>query len=574
MAYIINTTNGTILTTLIDGSLDTDTTSISLIGRSYQGFGESVNENFVKILENFANTSPPPNPLPGQLWWDTSESRIKVYDGANQDWRAGGGPIVSPSEPDFKVVGDTWIDTTNEQLKFFISNDEGEVVPYLAGPGYSATQGQTGFITKDAVDISGQRKTYSAIYVGNTLIGVMTAEQITPRTNISANLPSVWEPGITFVTGQEPPKIRGTATNSEAIAGTSSLNFMRTDINDETLGTIRIKNDSGLSIGNAQPYLQIRVDSNRDTIFDNNRTLSGMKFDVKTTGAVTETALSINAANKTVSIFKQEGGATLDVNGDTVVRGDLTVEGTTTSLSSTELVVADKNIVLADSSVPTDLLANGGGITLKGSTDHTIIWSNDEVNGDYWTFSDSIDIASGKDIRVNNVPLLDETRLHDSVTRATGITRLGNLQDLTIQNGPVFNGSTITNVQDLTFDIIGKIVLQDSVQAQDVKIQGVLTENSDPDSAVTSKAYVDDAVQSAEVSISFDITNYDINAEYNDVIVTGWLEQVAPAIQRKQNTIARVHCISYISGVVTRTVKIFRAIDELWVFQNNEAVNT
>jgi hypothetical protein len=105
-------------------------------------------------------------------------------------------------------------------------------------------------------------------------------------------------------------------------------------------------------------------------------------------------------------------------------------------------------------------------------------------------------------------------------------------------------------------------------------MQGVLTENSDPDSAVASKIYVDGAVQSAEVSISFDITNYDINAEYNDVIVTGWLEQVAPAIQRKEGTTARVHCISYISGVVNRTVKIFKAESELWAFKFNEAVNT
>ena len=76
MAYQINKTSGALLVNLADGQIDSTSSDLSLIGRGYTGFGEAVNENFVKILENFANTSAPANPLAGQIWWDTSVSSI------------------------------------------------------------------------------------------------------------------------------------------------------------------------------------------------------------------------------------------------------------------------------------------------------------------------------------------------------------------------------------------------------------------------------------------------------------------------------------------------------------------
>ena len=72
MAYQINKTSGALLVNLADGQIDTNSTDITLIGKNYSGFGESINENFVKILENFANSSAPANPLAGQIWWDTT----------------------------------------------------------------------------------------------------------------------------------------------------------------------------------------------------------------------------------------------------------------------------------------------------------------------------------------------------------------------------------------------------------------------------------------------------------------------------------------------------------------------
>ena len=78
MSYKINKTNGELIVDLVDGQIDETSTDITLIGRNYKGFGEKMNENFVKLMENFAQSSAPGAPLIGQLWYDTSEQRLKV----------------------------------------------------------------------------------------------------------------------------------------------------------------------------------------------------------------------------------------------------------------------------------------------------------------------------------------------------------------------------------------------------------------------------------------------------------------------------------------------------------------
>ena len=83
MAYTINKTDGTALVTVADGAINT-TYSITLIGKNYAGYGEVLNENQIKLSENFANTTAnaPASPLTGQTFYDTTTNQLKVYDGA------------------------------------------------------------------------------------------------------------------------------------------------------------------------------------------------------------------------------------------------------------------------------------------------------------------------------------------------------------------------------------------------------------------------------------------------------------------------------------------------------------
>ena len=81
MAYTINKTDGTVVTTITDGTVD-NTTSLQLFGKSFSGFGEGLNENLVKLLENASGTSAPTAPLTGELWFDTNTAQLKDYDGS------------------------------------------------------------------------------------------------------------------------------------------------------------------------------------------------------------------------------------------------------------------------------------------------------------------------------------------------------------------------------------------------------------------------------------------------------------------------------------------------------------
>jgi hypothetical protein len=91
---------------------------------------------------------------------------------------------------------------------------------------------------------------------------------------------------------------------------------------------------------------------------------------------------------------------------DLTLSGNLTVNGTTTNLNSTNLVIEDKNIVLGDTGTPTDTTADGGGITLKGATDKTFNWVDAT---DSWTSSEHINLASGKDLKVNGTAVISST---------------------------------------------------------------------------------------------------------------------------------------------------------------------
>ena len=85
--------------TVEDSSINTET-SMKLPGRLTTDYGQSVNENFLHLLENFANASPPANPVEGQLWYDTTQNvdQLKIYDGTN--WVAAGGLKKGPFEPE------------------------------------------------------------------------------------------------------------------------------------------------------------------------------------------------------------------------------------------------------------------------------------------------------------------------------------------------------------------------------------------------------------------------------------------------------------------------------------------
>jgi hypothetical protein len=133
-----------------------------------------------------------------------------------------------------------------------------------------------------------------------------------------------------------------------------------------------------------------------------------------------------------------------DIAGDVVITGDLTVNGTTTTINTTELSVDDKNIELGSVAAPTDTTADGGGITLKGATDKTINWVN---STDAWTFSENVDLASGKVYRINNADVLSSTTLGGAVVNSS-LQQVGTIGTGTWQGtviSPTYGGTGVNN---------------------------------------------------------------------------------------------------------------------------------
>ena len=159
------------------------------------------------------------------------------------------------------------------------------------------------------------------------------------------------------------------------------------------------------------------------------------------TAAAPALAFSSDAANGvylagTDTVGISTGGTqrfTVDGSGNVAISGDLTVSGTTTTVESTTVTIDDKNLELGSVSTPTDSTADGGGITLKGATDHTIIWTN---SSDSWDFSEHVNIASGKEFRIAGTKVLDATSLGSAVV-SSSLTSVG-----TITTG-VWNGTAI-----------------------------------------------------------------------------------------------------------------------------------
>lgn len=142
MSYIINRFNGTELVVLDDGTIDTST-SIGLVGRNYVGYGETQNENFVFLLENFANTAPPSRPITGQIWFNTADNTAYAYD--STQWNPLGSAVLSATEPSNINAGAFWLKTPINQL-FTYTGTEWRLIGPESVEGFSSTKARSATI--------------------------------------------------------------------------------------------------------------------------------------------------------------------------------------------------------------------------------------------------------------------------------------------------------------------------------------------------------------------------------------------------------------------------------------------
>ena len=549
MSYTILKTDGSALTSVVDGSIDQLSTDLTLIGKNFSGFGVFINDNFVRLLENFSNTVEPSNPITGQLWYDTTENRLRVYNGSQ--FVVSGGTIVSSTPPSSLAAGDLWIDNIREQLYF---NDG--ITTMLAGPLYSAQQGLSGFTVEDILDSNNISRTVVYLFVAQTLLGVFSKVAFTPKTQISG-MPVSLNVGFTSST------ISGlvfntVATQSNALVSAEGVlktaeNFVSTSDDSQSIGTLSIQNSTPLKLGTGSDS-ELYVTS---SVFNIKSNRADQNFQIQTkTSSSQPVAFFISGSASKVGIFTQTPETTLDVNGDLTVQGNLVVKGSTLTVNSTVLTVTDKNIELGKIAVPTDVLADGGGITLKGSTDKTFNWID---STDSWTSSEHINLASGKTYKINGLNVITATGLGSSIISAPGLQTIGTLTSFQAANIEI-----ATNIISFVNPVAGNgnVVLKPkgtgSVDVSSATITSLANPVNSTDA--TNKDYVDKQIQLASVALSLTTTGLT-----NTQISNTFLSKVFPSAEHQEYTICRVVCTD---GGAT-TVRQFQLLAGTWTFQFN-----
>lgn len=527
MAYQINKTDGTIVATVADGQIDDRSIDIVLIGKNYSGFGEIFNENLVKILENFADATRPDHPLRGQIWFDSSQSKLKVYNGVS--FVPVSSATISSAQPSTLAIGDLWYDDVGKQIFFFDGSSA-----ILLAPSYSSSQSLSGLKVDTILDTLNQTRVITSLYNNGILLGIFAKDSFTPKVAIIGFTGSI-APGFNVGTLAN-FKIRATCTNSDSLGGASATTYVRTDTANAINGQLQITVDGGLIVGSAnQGSLFV---SNGDLTLANSSTNKNITVSVNRADTQ-ENAIVINSAARTIGLYPAIAFSTVNLGGDLVVNGNLTVEGTTTTLNTSIFTVEDKNIIIANVSSPTNSTADGAGITIKGTTDKIIAYSN---ASNWLDISETLNLASGKAVYIGGTKVIDGNSLGSAITSIPGVTAFGTQNVVNVGPGapPVTQMrlenhriSTVSSNLDIELepDGTGNVVLIGSP-----KITGMADPAAAQDAAT--KEYTDNRIESRPLIFSIDLSD----GKSNTYIIANILNNLSPVGEYRAGTYARILC--------------------------------
>lgn len=347
MPYIVNFTDKENKTpiTVFDNTSSTDT-SLTFPGRNVVGYGQIIAENFLKILENFANTTEPAQAIEGQLWYDTTDATLKIYDGIS--WKAASNVQKSPTEPTqaASTVGELWVDTTNQQLRIYTGTRW-----ILVGPIQSTVDGlRYGPSVETIPDSDNRDRTILVFYIADIPVFIVSKDTFIPKILISGF--SNIRTGLNITTDQIDgffSRIYGIAQSAASLTvgdiEVPAGRFLRTDITNTVENNFIVRGSGGITLGvdgtfniatsataakiyNSTPGSSIDLQTNRDgipgTIFrvlDDkvgiNRDVPEESLDVvgniKTTGSliVTNTTETTNLNNGSIRTL---GGVAISKN--------------------------------------------------------------------------------------------------------------------------------------------------------------------------------------------------------------------------------------------------------------------
>ena len=331
MSYTIKTSNGSTIAVVQDATLNTIATSLTLVGRDYAGYGAFLNENFVYLLENFAQnqkntnndaTSGPSHPVTGQLWYDTTAKTLKVFDSGPASWKPISSSIAQNTRPTTGTLGDLWFKTTTYQLYIYTADITiGDLGWQLIGPPTTTSGTLSGAVVETIQDSSANNHVAIKFYIQNNVVAIMSYDATyTPQTTLAGF--STISPGFNLVNSSAlaGSQMTGDASNALYLNGISSGQFLRSDIDSSsaqqlTLGGGLVIGADALNIKAVSANTEVRIDN---LLYDTN-------FYVKLGGNRTR-LLKLNASTGSVDF----ANVTVSQLGDIVSNASLTVGATST----------------------------------------------------------------------------------------------------------------------------------------------------------------------------------------------------------------------------------------------------
>jgi microcystin-dependent protein len=362
MPYIVNFTDKENKSpiTVFDNTSSTDT-SLTFPGRNVTGYGQIIAENFLSLLENFASTNQPINPVEGQLWYDSTggTQTLKIWD--NTAWKAASGIQKGVSQPSVETskLGELWVDTTNQQLRIFTGTRW-----ILVGPVESSVGGlRYGPVIEKIADSDNLDRFILTFYIADIPVIVFSKDSFTPKTlitgfdiiksGINISAPATSGEIANFVGGFL-PVLNGTARNAEALSisgvEVQAGKFLRSDVINTTNFEIKIKNNNGISIG-ADETFKLSTTATSSNIYNS---AAGSSIDIQTNrNGIPATILRI--VDDKLGINQSNPLEVLDIQGNAKITGSFI---TTNAAASTNLnngsiitqggIAVAKNIIVGD----------------------------------------------------------------------------------------------------------------------------------------------------------------------------------------------------------------------------------
>ena len=475
MPYTINRTNGLKITVVADGTINTSSLDITLIGKNYTGYGEAFNENFVKLLENFSNIKQPAKPLSGQLWYDNVGKRISVYNGTK--FKPLGVIVSSASQPAFidSTNGDLWWDTSNRQLKAFNGSSYDTIGPM------NTKIGNTGAIPSTV--LNGDNGTATPIIKDTINSTVAFVSYAGPHFNVDHSDDIYTSAGISFIqsgitlAGADPTfgvsvtdvptkqgyMVWGTAASALRLVRSNNVShsaddFLLTAELSALQSQVTINSDDGIIIGNP-PVVKFHVTRVGGNNIANASVFNGSIFNINANtiaGGSYTNIVSFDATNGLKMLPNATTPVTIGTSGtpfdsvyarnmyantltvSTFIYDQQEIDTVTMRVSGTAYATTFSGSGAGLTNIPSNALVNSGAVTITAGTG----------------MSGGGNVALGGSVTLNNAGVTRLTASADIAVNAnTGnitIADISTLQSVTGRGAVTTNIVQFTNGADAT----------------------------------------------------------------------------------------------------------------------------